>query len=106
MKVGFNAAAAAYANTLKRVAPTAPGAAGQAAAAPGGAFGEMVKQAASSTLDTMKAGEAATLQAVTGKPDMTQVVTAVSNAEVTLQAAVAVRDKVIQAYLDVIRMPI
>ena len=28
------------------------------------------------------------------------------DAEVTLQAAVAVRDKVIQAYLDVIRMPI
>mgnify|MGYP006194452713 CR=1 FL=1 len=55
---------------------------------------------------TIKAGEAATLQALTGKPDMTQVVTAVSNAEVTLQAAVAVRDKVIQAYLDVIRMPI
>lgn len=101
MKVGFNAAAAAYASTLKRAAPVAePG------AAAGGAFGEMVKQAASTTLGSIKAGEAATLQAVTGKPDMTQVVTAVSNAEVTLQAAVAVRDKVIQAYLDVIRMPI
>ena len=46
------------------------------------------------------------MKAVAGKADMTQVVTAVSNAEVTLQAAVAVRDKVIQAYLDVIRMPI
>ena len=100
MKVGFNAAAAAYASTLKRAAPVAEN------AAAGGAFGDMVKQAATSTLGTLKAGEAATLQAVTGKPDMTQVVTAVSNAEVTLQAAVAVRDKVIQAYLDVIRMPI
>jgi hypothetical protein len=50
--------------------------------------------------------KAATSQALSGKPDMAQVVTAVSNAEVTLQAAVAVRDKVIQAYLDVIRMPI
>jgi len=98
----FNAAAAAYANTLKRAAP----AAGDTAAAGGGGFGEMVKQAASSTVGTLKTGEGATLQAVTGKPDMTQVVTAVSNAEVTLQAAVAVRDKVIQAYLDVIRMPI
>jgi flagellar hook-basal body complex protein FliE len=102
MKVGFNAAAAAYANTLRRAAP----AAAEVGGAGGGAFGEMVKQAASSTLGSIKAGEAATLQAITGKPDMTQVVTAVSNAEVTLQAAVAVRDKVIQAYLDVIRMPI
>ena len=65
-----------------------------------------MKQAAASSIDTVKAGEAATMKAVTGTADMTQVVTAVSNAEVTLQAAVAVRDKVIQAYLDVIRMPI
>lgn len=101
MKVGFNAAAAAYASTLKRAVPSA----GETGAA-GGTFGDMVKEAAASTVGTLKAGEAATLQAVTGKPDMTQVVTAVSNAEVTLQAAVAVRDKVIQAYLDVIRMPI
>jgi flagellar hook-basal body complex protein FliE len=102
MKVGFNAAAAAYASTLKRAAPVA----GETSAAGGSGFGELAKQAASSTVGSLKAGEAATLQAVTGKPDMTQVVTAVSNAEVTLQAAVAVRDKVIQAYLDVIRMPI
>ena len=99
MKVGFNAAAAAYANTLRRAQPGA----GEAAA---GGFQELVKQAAASSIDTVKAGKAATMKAVTGKADMTQVVTAVSNAEVTLQAAVAVRDKVIQAYLDVIRMPI
>jgi flagellar hook-basal body complex protein FliE len=54
----------------------------------------------------VKSGEAATSKALSGNADMAQVVTAVSNAEVTLQAAVAVRDKVIQAYLDVIRMPI
>jgi flagellar hook-basal body complex protein FliE len=102
MNVGFNAAAAAYANTLKRAAPSA----GDTTGAGGSAFGDMVKQAAAGTVGALQSGEAATLKAVTGKPDMTQVVTAVSNAEVTLQAAVAVRDKVIQAYLDVIRMPI
>ena len=46
------------------------------------------------------------MQGAAGKADLGQVVTAVSNAEVTLQAAVAVRDKVIQAYMDIIRMPI
>ncbi len=104
MKVGFNAAAAAYTNTLKRTAA----AAGETASASkaGEAFGDMVKQSAASAVNTLKAGEAATLNAISGKADMTQVVTAVSNAEVTLQAAVAVRDRVIQAYLDVIRMPI
>ena len=104
MKVGFSAAAAAYTSALKRTA-SAVGDAGPSAKL-GQAFGEMVKQSAMGAVDTLKAGEAATLNAVTGKTDMTQVVTAVSNAEVTLQAAVAVRDRVIQAYLDVIRMPI
>ncbi len=101
MNVGFNTAAAAYTAALKRTA-------GEAAPAgkTGEAFADMVKQSAVSAVNTIKAGEAATLNAVSGKTDMTQVVTAVSNAEVTLQAAVAVRDRVIQAYLDVIRMPI
>jgi flagellar hook-basal body complex protein FliE len=34
------------------------------------------------------------------------VVTAVSNAEVTLQTVVAVRDRVVAAYLDILKMPI
>ncbi|MBL8697293.1 MAG: flagellar hook-basal body complex protein FliE [Alphaproteobacteria bacterium] len=104
MKVGFNAAASAYASVLKRSAASGPEAA--AAAKPGQGFGEMVKSAAENVVGQLKAGEATTLGAVSGRPDMTQVVTAVSNAEVTLQAAVAVRDKVIQAYLDIVRMPI
>jgi flagellar hook-basal body complex protein FliE len=103
MKVGFNAAAAAYSSALGRVPSI--GGIDAAAAAPGG-FADLLKQAAAGAMGTVQAGEAATSQALSGKPDMAQVVTAVSNAEVTLQAAVAVRDKVIQAYLDVIRMPI
>jgi len=103
MQVGFNAASAAYSSALNR-APSVGGLEG-GAAAPGG-FADMVKKAAQSAIGTVQAGEAATSRALSGQPDMAQVVTAVSNAEVTLQAAVAVRDKVIQAYQDVIRMPI
>jgi flagellar hook-basal body complex protein FliE len=33
-------------------------------------------------------------------------VTAVTNAEVTLETAIAVRDRIIQAYQNIIRMPI
>jgi flagellar hook-basal body complex protein FliE len=104
MKVGFNAAAAAYASAAKRVAVAPVAEAGVASS--GGGFADLVKSAAQSTVETLKTGEAASLAAASGKPDITAVVTAVSNAEVTLQAAVAVRDRVIQAYLDVIRMPI
>jgi flagellar hook-basal body complex protein FliE len=103
MTVTFASAAAAYASAAKKMTATpgleAPGKAGDG-------FSDLVKQAAQSTIAGLKQGEAATLQAVTGKADIGQVVTAVANAELTLQTAVAVRDRVIQAYLDIIRMPI
>ncbi len=38
--------------------------------------------------------------------NLTEVAIAVSRAELALQSAVAVRDKVVQAYQDVMRMPI
>ena len=102
MNVSFANAAAAYASAAKKAAAPGLDAPGKG----GDGFGELVKQAAQSTVDSLKQGEAATLQAVAGKADIAQVVTAVSNAEVTLQTAVAVRDRVIQAYLDILRMPI
>jgi flagellar hook-basal body complex protein FliE len=101
MIVSFANAAAAYASAAKKA--TAPG---LAAPGKGDGFSDLVKQATQGTIESLKQGESATLQAVAGKADIGQVVTAVSNAEVTLQAAVAVRDRVIQAYMDIIRMPI
>ena len=38
--------------------------------------------------------------------DVVDVVTAVTNAEVTLETAMAVRDRMIAAYQEIIRMPI
>ena len=73
---------------------------------PGSDFMSMLKQAAESAVKLGKQGEAATAQAVAGKADITQVVTAVANAEVTLQTAVAIRDKVIAAYQEITRMPL
>jgi flagellar hook-basal body complex protein FliE len=46
------------------------------------------------------------MQGVAGNVDIRDVVMAVNNAEVTLQTVVAVRDKVIAAYQDIMRMPI
>jgi flagellar hook-basal body complex protein FliE len=102
MNVSFGAAAQAYAaaSRVRENAPTAT------AGTDGGSFANLVKEAAQSTLESMKQGEAATMQGLVGKADISQVVTAVTNAEMSLQAVVAVRDKVIQSYLDIIRMPI
>ena len=92
-------AAAAYANTAKA-------ATGLGATASGGGFGEILKQAADSAIGTLEKGEAVSIQAAAGKADINDVVTAMSNAEVTLQTVTAVRDRVISAYQDIIRMPI
>lgn len=57
----------------------------------------------------VQAGHKADAQAVTainGGGNLTDVATAVSHAELALQSAVAIRDKVVQAYQDVMRMPI
>ncbi len=45
-------------------------------------------------------------KALVGKADLTDVVTAVSEAETALNAVVAVRDRVISAYQEIIKMPI
>jgi flagellar hook-basal body complex protein FliE len=72
----------------------------------GSGFADLVKDAAQSSVKSLQSGEAASVLGLAGKVDLSQVVTAVSNAEVTLQAAVAVRDKVVQSYLEILRMPI
>ena len=45
-------------------------------------------------------------QALTGGGNLTDVVTALARAELTLQTATTVRDRVVQAYQDIMKMPI
>ena len=72
----------------------------------GASFGAMVKNAAEKAVDTMRAGEQASARAVEGKADLTDVVQAVTDAELTLQTVVALRDKLLAAYQEIMRMPI
>jgi flagellar hook-basal body complex protein FliE len=77
-----------------------------AEAAGGQSFGDLLRDATNGIVDTISKGEAASMQAATGKADLTQVTEAVSNAEVAVQTVVALRDRVVQAYQDIMRMPI
>jgi flagellar hook-basal body complex protein FliE len=72
----------------------------------GSGFADMVRQAASDAVGTVQKGETVSLNAVNGKADLGEVVTAVSNAEVTLQTVAALRDRVVAAYQEILRMPI
>ena len=69
-------------------------------------FGAVLRDAAGDAIEQMRKGEEQTLKAAAGTADMNQVVMAVAKADMTLQTVVAVRDRVIQAYQDVLRMPI
>jgi flagellar hook-basal body complex protein FliE len=96
--VGPAAAVAAY-----RAASGEPAAA--AAAAPGG-FGGMVQRALEQGVELGRSAEAASTAAMLGQGGVTEAVLAISRAELALQATVAVRDRVVAAYQDVMRMPI
>ena len=72
----------------------------------GPSFGQVLEQATRSAIGTLKGGEQMSAKAALGKADLTDVVTAVTNAEVTLQTVTAVRDKVVSAYQEILRMPI
>lgn len=96
-------ALSAYANAAKML--PSPGLEARDGAG-GESFSELVQKAASSAVDTLKQSEQTSLQGVTGKADIAQVATALANADATLQTVVAVRDKVIAAYQDIIKMPI
>lgn len=69
-------------------------------------FGAMVKDAMGSiATDTTNAEQLTTASAL-GQVDLIDVVAAVNKAEMTLETVVAVRDEVIRAYQDILRMPI
>ncbi|MDJ0929519.1 flagellar hook-basal body complex protein FliE [Breoghania sp.] len=57
-------------------------------------------------IETLKVGEAAAISGVSGKASAQQVAEAVMAAETTLQTTIAIRDKVVSAYQEVVRMAI
>jgi len=68
-------------------------------------FASVLKDATKMAIGTAKGAEQASLSAVAGKADIREVVAAVGNAEMTLQTVVNIRDKVISAYSEIMRMP-
>ena len=73
----------------------------------GGAdFGTALRSAIESAVDTGNEAEAASMKAVTQGGNVTEVATALSRAELTLQTATAVRDRMLQAYQDIMRIQI
>jgi flagellar hook-basal body complex protein FliE len=105
-------AAGAYANVARLADPSAglgkaAGAAGAAGeGASGSSFGAMLKDALNSVTESGHKSDAQARAVVSGKSDMVDVVTAVSETEVAIETMVAVRNRVIEAYQSIMSMPI
>ena len=102
-------AVSAYTAAAKLIAEQGQG--GAAGAAGGDVtgstgFASLLKEAIASVNDLGHKSDNQTRALANGKSDMVNVVTAVSETEVAIDAVVAVRDKVIAAYEDIMKMPI
>ena len=69
-------------------------------------FLDVMKNAATSMVNDVKGAEAMSFQGIAGKVSTRQVVDSVMSADRSLQTAIAIRDKVVSAYLDITKMPI
>jgi len=102
------AAASAYANIARLAADPSAALAGVTGANKGGdgSFTAMLKDAITSVSETGKKSDVQSRAMANGKSNMVDVVTAVAETEVAIDAVVAVRDKVIAAYEEIMKMPI
>ncbi len=96
------AAAKAYAATQGAALPSVGG----GAATGGPDFGAMLKNVMEETVQTSRTAETQMAAHVQGKAQLVDVVTAISAAETSLETVMAVRDQVISAYQEILRMPI
>jgi flagellar hook-basal body complex protein FliE len=98
----LNAALAAYGRALDRqTTKPAPG-----DPEPAASFASVLEKTLVDAKDAGARSEAASLQAISSKASLQELVEAVNAAEIALQTVVAVRDRMISAYQDIIRMPI
>jgi flagellar hook-basal body complex protein FliE len=69
-------------------------------------FSSIMKNIAEEAVGKIKFGEQTAIDGLNNKADAQTVVEAMANAEMTVRTATAVRDKVIEAYQEILRMPI
>jgi flagellar hook-basal body complex protein FliE len=110
MSIGALDALSAYGRVAGRTSPLAPtpdnGIGGAGGAGSGVSFGGMVSSMIGDASTALKGAEQASAKQVAGKGDLVDVVTAIGAAEMALDTVVAVRDKVVGAYSEIMRMQI
>jgi flagellar hook-basal body complex protein FliE len=106
MAVPFNAATAAYGNAARLINEAAKTGAAPVAGGQGPEFARVLADTVQGMVETGRAADRKALDMVNGKGDIVDVVTAVSQSELAIETMVSVRDRVISAYEEIMRMPI
>jgi flagellar hook-basal body complex protein FliE len=79
---------------------------GEESGAAGASFGATLKEVVDSISEAGRQSDAQTMAMATGKANIVDVVTAVAETETAIATLVSVRDKVIAAYEEIMRMQI
>lgn len=69
-------------------------------------FSALIGKALEATADAGRKADAQSASVATGRADVVDVVTAVAESEAAIETLVAVRDRVIAAYEEIMRMPV
>jgi flagellar hook-basal body complex protein FliE len=99
------AAANAYAS-LARIADPSANLGRAVGEANGPSFGELLKTAVGGVVEAGRRSDIQTHAMASGRSNVVDVVTAVAETEVAVESLVAVRDRMISAYEEIMRMPI
>ncbi len=83
-----------------------PGAVGGTGNAQPQTFAQMIEKGATEAVQTVREGDAMALAGLSGQAGIQQVVEATMALESTVRVSVALRDKLVEAYQEVMRMPI
>lgn len=108
----LSALSAALSTPVQKTKPASPTFLGNAVQTAGadnvtpGDFSDMLTQLFGQTTDTLSKAEAASIGAMQGTVPMQEAVMAVTAADLSLQTAIAIRDKITAAYLEFSRMTI
>ncbi|MBB2163061.1 flagellar hook-basal body protein FliE [Gluconacetobacter sp. 1b LMG 1731] len=96
----------AYGQTQKALQPSTDDTQNDASSDSVSSFGNVLDGALKNAVQTGKSAETLTAQGLSGKGNLTDIATSVEEAKLTLQTVTTVRDRIVQAYQDVMKMSI
>ncbi len=105
MSIPFSAATAAYGNAAQ-LAQGGAGGTGPQATDGGADFGKILAESVQSVVDTGNRADQVSMDMLNGKANVVDMVTAIAETELAVESMVTVRDRVISAYQEIMRMPI